>query len=122
PAPWDARPKFLHTRPDAACVTRLELDHPDIYPTIDAYRRPFVDLAAALPLEGVLALCADDPECVALSTHAAATVVTYGTGEGADWSITDITWDRGLQRFTVTGADAPPVQVALTFPGRHNAL
>ena len=121
-APWDARPKFLHTRPDAACVTRLELDHPDVYPTIDAYRTPFVGLAAAIPLDGVLALCADDPECVALSTHAAATVVTYGTGEGADWTITDVTWDGGLQRFTVTGADAPPVPVALTFPGQHNAL
>ena len=45
-APWDARPKFLHIKPAAACVTRLELDHPDVYPTLAAYRAPFIELAA----------------------------------------------------------------------------
>src|SRR5438477_12691188 len=44
-APWDPRPKFLHTHPAAACVTRLELDHPDVYPTLEAYRAPFIVLA-----------------------------------------------------------------------------
>ena len=65
-APWDPRPKFLHTRPHGACVTRLELDHPDVYASLDAYREPFVELAATMPADGVLALCADDPECLAL--------------------------------------------------------
>ncbi len=44
-APWDPRPKFLHMRPVAACVTRLEWDHPDVYPSPEAYRKPFVQLA-----------------------------------------------------------------------------
>ena len=66
-APWDPLPKFLHTRPHAACVTRLELDHPDVYATLDAYRAPFVELATTMPPAGVLALCADDAECLALA-------------------------------------------------------
>ncbi len=45
-APWDPRPKFLHTRPHGACVTRLELDHPDVYASLEAYREPFVELAS----------------------------------------------------------------------------
>jgi UDP-N-acetylmuramate--L-alanine ligase len=118
-APWDSRPKFLHTHPFAACVTRLELDHPDVYPTFDSYRAPFVELAETMPREGVLALCADDPECVALAPHASCRVVTYGAAHDADWHVAD----AGAQSFTITRRDGvalPPV--ALSIPGWHNAL
>src|SRR5437867_10997660 len=86
-APWDARPKFLHTYPFAACVTRLELDHPDVFPTFEAYRAPFVQLAREMPRDGVLALCADDPECVALAAKASCRVVLYGAAPEAGWRV-----------------------------------
>ena len=70
-APWDPRPKFLHIQPSAACVTRLELDHPDI-----TRRWPVPSpLHRAGPVDaggGLLALCADDPECAALEADARA--------------------------------------------------
>jgi len=119
-APWDPRPKFLHTDPQAACVTRLELDHPDVYPTFESYRAPFVQLAQTMPSDGLLALCAEDPECVALKQHASCPTVLYGATPDADWRI-DSTQP---QRFTVTrsdgGAAVPPVHLAL--PGWHNVL
>jgi UDP-N-acetylmuramate--L-alanine ligase len=121
-APWDKRPKFLHTHPHAACVTRLELDHPDVYPTLDAYREPFVELARSMPPAGVLALCADDPEAVALREHAGCAVVTYGTRVDADWRVHDATDSGSAQRFVVERADDAPLTVELTFPGVHNAL
>jgi UDP-N-acetylmuramate: L-alanyl-gamma-D-glutamyl-meso-diaminopimelate ligase len=120
-APWDPRPKFLHTRPHGACVTRLELDHPDIYASLDAYRQPFVELAATMPPDGVLALCADDPECLALRDGAAGVAVTYGTKPGSDWLIQDAHEEGGLQRFRIERQGRPPLDVVLTFPGLHNA-
>jgi len=124
-APWDPRPKFLHTHPQAACVTRLELDHPDVFPTFAAYRAPFVELAESMPRDGLLALCADDPECLGLAPHASCAVVTYGSDEGADWRVlrSDSDVQDSMQRFTVQrrdGTRVPPV--ALTLPGWHNAL
>lgn len=120
-APWDPRPKFLHIYPVAACVTRLELDHPDVYPTLDAYRAPFVELAQSMPPAGLLVLCGDDPECVALSPHASCRVTTYGCAANADWRVVLGEDAGGLQHFTVTdGASTHPV--TLTFPGLHNAL
>jgi UDP-N-acetylmuramate: L-alanyl-gamma-D-glutamyl-meso-diaminopimelate ligase len=122
-APWDARPKFLHTHPFAACVTRLELDHPDVFPSFEAYRAPFVELAESMPPDGVLALCADDPECVGLQPHASCRTVLYGAGENAGWRA-QITGSGGeLQEFTITrhdGVQLPPVRLAL--PGLHNVL
>jgi UDP-N-acetylmuramate--L-alanine ligase len=120
-APWDARPKFLHIRPVAACVTRLELDHPDIYPTLDAYRAPFVELARSMPSDGLLVLCADDPECAGLAAHATCRVATYGCAESADWRVR-LGDDSGLrQRFSVVHTGESH-EVTLTFPGSHSAL
>jgi UDP-N-acetylmuramate: L-alanyl-gamma-D-glutamyl-meso-diaminopimelate ligase len=119
-APWDPRPKFLHTRPHGACVTRLELDHPDVYASLDAYREPFLELARTMPAGGVLALCADDPECLALRDTATSVAVTYGTKSGSDWRIEQSRDQGGMQRFRVQ-RNAGPLDVVLTFPGLHNA-
>jgi UDP-N-acetylmuramate: L-alanyl-gamma-D-glutamyl-meso-diaminopimelate ligase len=120
-APWDPRPKFLHTKPDGACVTRLELDHPDVYIDLDAYRRPFIELVSSMPASGVLALCADDPECLALAAVTRCVVVTYGLNRESDWRIRDPRDEHGVQRFAVERHGAAPLQVRLTFPGVHNA-
>jgi UDP-N-acetylmuramate--L-alanine ligase len=120
-APWDSRPKFLHIDPAAACVTRLELDHPDVYPTFEAYRAPFRELARSMPADGLLVLCADDPECAALATDATCRVATYGTVPAAQWRVSVLGDSGGLQRFTVTH-DGASTDVSLTFPGVHSAL
>ncbi len=119
-APWDRRPKFLHMHPQAACVTRLELDHPDIYDSLDSYREPFIELAQTMPSDGLLVLCADDPEAVALAVHASCRFVTYGENAGSDWRISDIRTLGDSQLFHLAG-DGHSLDVALTFPGRHNA-
>jgi UDP-N-acetylmuramate:L-alanyl-gamma-D-glutamyl-meso-diaminopimelate ligase len=120
-APWDSRPKFVHTRPQGVCVTRLEWDHPDVYPSLDAYRAPFVELVRDLRPGALLALCADDAECVALREHAACHVLTYGTDALSDWRIVDVRDDGALQHFEVTRHAAPALRIACTFPGVHNA-
>ena len=121
-APWDPRPKFLHMRPEAACVTRLEWDHPDVYPTPEAYRMPFVQLAKTMPTGGLLVLCGDDPAALELRAHASCPVAVYGEGEGADWRVTRLDDDGSVQRFRVDCRELAIPEVALTFPGRHNAL
>ena len=125
---WDARPKFLHTHPRFACVTNVELDHPDVFADIAAYRAPFEQLAAAMPDDGLLALNGDDGECLRLRAHATSPVVTYGRGEENDWRIVaGIDADpagaaadgRFRQRFAVVH-DGVTVDVELSVPGAHN--
>jgi UDP-N-acetylmuramate: L-alanyl-gamma-D-glutamyl-meso-diaminopimelate ligase len=122
-APWDSRPKFLHTHPYAGCVTRLELDHPDVYPTFESYRAPFVELARSMPADGVLALCADDAECVALQLDASCRVVLYGDNPAADWRPRLTGTSGQAQTFDISRRDGvvlPPVR--LSVPGWHNVL
>lgn len=120
-APWDSRPKFLHAHPELACVTRLELDHPDVYASFEAYRAPFLQLAASMPASGLLVLCADDPECLALAAHASCAVTTYGESAAAEWRILPGPNGAGgaAQQFTVAGPEGR-IGVELSAPGAHN--
>jgi UDP-N-acetylmuramate--L-alanine ligase len=117
-APWDPRPKFLHAHPLAACVTRLEHDHPDVYPTMDSYRAPFIELASSMPGDGLLVLFADEEESVALRDSASCAVQTYGSGPQSDWLIGDI--DERAQRFMLRPRGEDSFLVQLNVPGIHN--
>ncbi len=84
---------FLGLRPEIAVITNVEHDHPDLFPTAEAYRAAFRQFTEQLPNTGRLIICADDPGAVELldelSTAALATaavanagidVITYGLG------------------------------------------
>jgi UDP-N-acetylmuramate--alanine ligase len=105
--------------PSVAAVTRLELDHPDIYPDLAAYRAPFVELVETMPEDGLLVLCNDDENVAALSAHAGSRVITYGTGN-ADCVVTAHSDDGDKQAVSVRGTHE--LDFDLTFPGVHNAL
>lgn len=52
---------FLGLRPEVAVITNLEHDHPDIFPTLEAYEDAFRRFVSLLPDEGHLVVCRDDP-------------------------------------------------------------
>lgn len=119
-APWDRRPKFLHARPHAACVTVLEHDHPDVYPTLADYRQPFVALAQSMPADGLLVLGGGEGGGRELAGWARCRVEIYGEEADADWRITDVGADSGAaQRFIVVH-DGEHLDVVLSQPGAHN--
>jgi len=77
---------FLGLRPEVAVITNVEHDHPDLFPTDDAYRSAFRQFAALLPSYGRLIVCADDPGAAALLdelTNGGIEVTTYGLSERA---------------------------------------
>lgn len=126
-APWDPRPKFMHIHPRAACVTRVEHDHPDLYPSFEEYRECFVALVRELPADGLLALCADDDHAFGLGAETRARVITYGESPRSDWRIMPSTRRSAaeatgaeLQHFEIGLPEGDSVTVRLTFPGSHN--
>ena len=80
---------FLGLRPEIAVITNVEHDHPDLFPTAEAYRAAFRQFAEQLPVDNSrLIICADDPGAVELLdelttaavTNAGIDVITYGLG------------------------------------------
>lgn len=107
---------FLMLAPDIAVVTNVEADHLDNYGDPGAVHASFARFAERVG--SVLVLCADDPGARALAERTDARVVTYGTGEGADYRVLDVRPDGFGVTFEVEGRG----RVRLAVPGAHNAL
>lgn len=119
---FDKGPKFLHYRPSVAILTSIEFDHADIYADLAAVKRSFVKLVAAMPPDGCLVACFDDPVVREVVADARCRVLSYGEGADCDWRLTDLavrpegTAFSALYRGKVFG------EFRNVLPGRHNAL
>lgn len=108
---------FTELVTDLAVVTNVEADHLDHYGDLAAIEEAFDRFVAGARLAVV---CIDEPHAAALAArHPHAT--TYGTGEGADYRIVDVTVDRVGTRFAVEHEGAPIGTIDLPIPGLHNA-
>jgi UDP-N-acetylmuramate: L-alanyl-gamma-D-glutamyl-meso-diaminopimelate ligase len=74
---FDKGPKFVHYRPRTVILTSVELDHVDIFPSFDAVRDTFKKLIALIPPDGLLIVCAESPDALAVARHARCRVEAY---------------------------------------------
>jgi len=74
---FDKGPKFLHYKPRTVILTSVELDHVDIFPSFDAVKDVFKKLVTAIPADGLLVVCADSPEAIAVAMYATCKVEQY---------------------------------------------
>ncbi len=81
---FDKGPKFLHYKPKTAVLTSVELDHVDIFPSFDAVRDVFKKLAALVPSDGVLVVCAESADALAVAKLATCKVEQYCVLDDAD--------------------------------------
>jgi UDP-N-acetylmuramoyl-tripeptide--D-alanyl-D-alanine ligase len=102
-------------RPDTGVVTNAGLAHAEHLGGREGVVAVLSELMEALPGTGVAVLNADDPATRALAAATLAEVVTVGESEGADYRITDVTFD-GRQRpsFALEGQ-----RFRLPLHGRH---
>lgn len=117
---------FLGLRPEIAVITNVEHDHPDLFPTVEAYRDAFRRFAALLPPGGRLVLCADDPGAAALATERppGVTITTYGLGDNGEQPSAcalDLRPNQMGGTDFVVAIDGQTVGLArLRLPGLHN--
>ena len=64
---FDKKSKFLHYRPRVAILTSVELDHVDIFTSIEAVRETFREFVRLIPEDGRLVVAADSPEAMAIA-------------------------------------------------------
>lgn len=119
---------FLGLRPRTAVVTNVEHDHPDMFPTAEAYRTAFAHFVSQLPAGGTLICCADDGGARALLAAAPAglTRVSYGLTQALDgiddhWQATDLRPNQlGGTDFVVLRGSTMIGLFRLRVPGEYN--
>ena len=114
---------FMGMRPRVAIVTTLELDHPDMFDSIDDVRKLFAAFVDLIPTDGVLIACADDPEAFNLAYRrqdAGLKSLTYGL-KGGDWVANDLKQNAvGGFDFVVHYRGRKMGRTGLKLPGLHN--
>ncbi|MEU2349322.1 UDP-N-acetylmuramate--L-alanine ligase [Modestobacter sp. NPDC049651] len=113
---------FLLLAPFGGIVTNVEADHLDNYGDLAAVEAAFQTFVRTVHPDGFVVLCLDDPGSAALvGASPRARVRTYGTTEGADLLLRDITVGPDGTRYTAVldGRELGPVHLQL--PGAHMA-
>ena len=118
---FDKVAKFFHYMPKIAVVTSVEFDHADIYADMNAYEAAFERFVAMVPKDGLLFLCADDPNAQRLAEHAKTRVIRYGiAATDAELRATDVEPHAGGMRFTASLLGVSLGEFTMQMTGRHN--
>jgi UDP-N-acetylmuramate--alanine ligase len=97
-------------------VTNIDVDHLDLYGTIDGVEASFDQFVAQAP--GPRVLSADDERSRRVAARHGA--VTFGFHESADVRAVDLVADQGSFRFAVERAGERLATVRLPLRGEHN--
>ena len=114
---------FLHLQPVIAVVTNIDADHMATYEhDFGKLKAAFVQFLQNLPFYGAAVLCVDDANVREMLPQISKPVLTYGTSPDAAVRADAIEHREGRMRFTALREKAPPLEVTLNLPGRHNVL
>ncbi len=126
---FDKGSKFFHYRPKTAILTSVELDHVDIFNSLDQIDAAFAKFVELIPAEGLLIVPGGAvPQAVGArraAKHARCRVTTYAVGEDADFRA-DVTAQRGartefaLSRGGADGGREPLGTWNVGFAGTYN--
>ena len=115
----DLRPKFAHYNAHDALITAVTHDHVNIYKTQREFSEPFRALAAGLPDDGILLLCADEPNAASLGKETRARVTLYGMTSSSEWYANDIS--RGeVTSFDLMRGSEKIARLSTSLIGDHN--
>jgi UDP-N-acetylmuramate--alanine ligase len=113
---------FHHIAPRTALVTNLEADHLDTYGDLAHLREAFLAFVAAVPADGTVCVCADDPGASRLLAGLDARTCTYGFCAGAQLRATRVRTGTGGTRARIFESGRDRGDVSIPIPGRHNLL
>lgn len=119
---YDKTPKFLWQKPRYAVFTNIELDHPDLYPTIDSIRNAFLQFTKNIPSNGALIAYGDDLQIQKLLKEYGGTLITYGYSAQNDFQLKKVRIMEGKTFFSVNHKDTDLGEFVIGVVGEHNAL
>lgn len=112
---------FFAFEPKMLVITSVDYDHPDWYPSADAYEAVFVEYAQKISGRNLIA-CWDDPGVRrALAAHPAKDIITYGWDPSFAYSASNYRMENGKRTFTFAKNGLTVGDVSLSVIGRHNA-
>ncbi len=119
----DLTSKFLDLKPFIEVITSIEMDHPDVFNTVEDIYRSFYRFACKVPRSGLVIGCIDSDKVKKLSLSLAdRRFESYGFSIGANWRIIDYEVEPGVQTFSIKKDKNIYGPFQLSIPGKYNVL
>ncbi len=92
-ANWDNNAKFLYYNAATLLLTSAEHDHVNVFPTVESYVAPYVQLVLQLPSDGLFVACLDGAHVTEIIEQTGRRAITYSLHQesGAEWYAANIT-------------------------------
>jgi UDP-N-acetylmuramate--alanine ligase len=114
---------YLSFQQRSAIVLNIDDDHLDYFGNIDNIQKSFEKYVSHLPEDGFLVLNIDDERCYALRNSTKANVITFGSGDNADWHYEDLEFDEeGCPSYSVYHQGENKGTIKLNVTGVHNVM
>ncbi len=98
---YDKRSKFMHYRPDIVVINNIEMDHADIYSSVEEIKKSFRHLVSIIPQKGLILAHADQDHVRDVIAQAQSRVETFGVEQHAFWKAVNINYATQGTEFTV---------------------
>ena len=118
---------FLKLSPRFAVITNIDREHLEAYRDFSDLKSAFVQFANAVPANGAVIMCTDDPHLREIRPDVRRHVITYGFDDAADVTALHLQL-KGFGSVCTVRARKPGGravelgQLQLAIPGRHNVL
>jgi UDP-N-acetylmuramate: L-alanyl-gamma-D-glutamyl-meso-diaminopimelate ligase len=119
---FDKGPKFLHYHANTLLVNNIELDHTDIYDSLEAIISAFRKAVEQVAPGDTIVANGDDPHVVALRNAARGRWLTFGWDRMRDVHATDPEFTPEGTSFTAWWEGREWARFHTTLDGRHNVL
>lgn len=97
---WDTQAKFLRYNASSVLFISAEHDHLNVFPTLESYLRPFVQLLSSLSPDALVLACLDGENVEAVLDKSARSAITYSLdNRQADW------WAENIRLEEITSFD-----------------
>ncbi len=116
-ANWDPTSKFLHYNAKNVLLTSATHDHVNVYPTHEDYLKPFRQLLASLPKDGLL-VASSERFAQELAGECEVEKISYGLS-GGGWHAANIVHNT-TTTFDLMHGDEKVVTLSTTLLGDHN--
>ena len=119
---------FLQLSPIVEVVTNIDVEHMDCYRDLRDVEQTFLQFMDRVPFYGIVLACNDDEGLRSLLPSVRRRVLTYGTREGSDFRIAEVSFGAGshgylsLSIFKVYYRGKDLGEFRLRVPGEHNVL
>jgi UDP-N-acetylmuramate: L-alanyl-gamma-D-glutamyl-meso-diaminopimelate ligase len=117
---YDKRSKFMHYRPDIAVINNIEMDHADIYSSVEEIKKSFRHLVSIIPQKGLILAHADQDHVRDVVAKAQARVETFGVEQHAFWKAVNINYATEGTEFTVVRDSQKFGRFSIPIQGEFN--